>query len=266
MLTSQPVITLTTDFGGRDGFVGAMKGVILSINPDARIVDLSHGIPRQDVFAGAMVMRNACPYYPPGTVHVVVVDPGVGSDRRAIVAETTDAYYVLPDNGLITLVDQLTPVRAAYSIENMGFCLPEISRTFHGRDIFAPVAAHLSRGLSPEQVGPPLESFAELDLPTPSVSHNLVRGSIVYADVYGNLFTNIGPAQISPHSKSWRLELNGKSVTGFCEYYSSVKEKLPLMIFGSSGFLEIAVNGGNALEYFGANVGDTFSLQHIDKS
>ncbi|CAM2008609.1 SAM hydrolase/SAM-dependent halogenase family protein [Acanthopleuribacter pedis] len=259
-LSALPLITLTTDFGDQDGFVGAMKGVILSINPEARIVDISHAVPRQDVRAGAMVLRGACPYFPEGTVHVAVIDPGVGSSRAAVVVETALAFYVLPDNGLITLIDQITPVRHVYAIEQAGLCLPDVSRTFHGRDIFAPVAAHLSRGLPPNQVGPPMQSFAELDVPAAVVDDHRVEGHVLYVDVFGNCITNIGPEQVNFGAFDWRWRSGDREVAGLKTSYAEATWGEALMIQSSNGCLELAVNGGNAAEMFGLKVGDLLVL------
>lgn len=262
-LEALPLITLTTDFGDQDGFVGAMKGVILSINPEAQIVDISHAVPRQDVAAGAMVLRNACPYFPQGTIHVAVIDPGVGSDREAVVVETAFALYVLPDNGLITLIDQITPVQRVFAVTQRGFCLPDISRTFHGRDVFAPVAAHLSRGLSPEDVGPAMTSFAELDLAEVTVGDDFVEGSVVYADLFGNCLTNIGPDHVSFDAFDWCLTHKGRRVSQLSHAYAAVPNGTPLMIQSSNGYLELAVNGGSALTYFDLAVGDRVRLTRV---
>lgn len=255
-----PLITLTTDFGDQDGFVGAMKGVILSINPDARIVDISHAVPRQDVRAGAMVLRAACPYFPEGTVHVAVVDPGVGSSRAAVVVETAQALYVLPDNGLITLIDQITPVRHVYAIEHMGLCLPDVSHTFHGRDVFAPIGAHLSRGLPVDQVGPAMQSFAELSFPEAVVGDRQVDGRVSYIDVFGNVITNIGPEQVNFSDFDWVYEHKGHRIKGLQTSYAETEVGGPLLIQSSNGHLELAVNGGDAAALFGLAVGDVFRL------
>lgn len=258
-----PIITLTTDFGDTDGFNGAMKGVILSICPDAVIHDISHCIPRQDVFAGALVLRNASLYYPRGCVHVAVVDPGVGSDRRAVVARTEKHLYVLPDNGLISFVAEETPILEQRVIENKALMLDEISRTFHGRDIFAPVGAHLAAGVGLDAVGPPAEALQRLTVPRVEARENTdgstwIQGSIIYKDVFGNLITNIADHQIPEGVACVRAESH--QIEGPASSYSDVALGRPLFLGGSSGYLEIAVNGGDASAQLGLNVGDKVSL------
>ncbi len=249
-------ISLTTDFGTRDGFVGAMKGVILSINPRVSILDISHDIPRQDIFAGAMVLCNTCPYFPRGTIHVAVVDPGVGTDRKAMVAVTNMGFLVLPDNGLITLLHGKTPVLAAYAVTNRDICLPLPSATFHGRDIFAPVAAHLSRGLPPEEVGPKMETFHTLTVPRPKRTQYGIQGEIIYVDVYGNLFTNIESEMLDNFGKDCVLSCAQTKIQGLSRTYGDKSPGELLFLPGSSGFVEIALNGGNAFRQLGLKPGD----------
>ena len=255
---STPIITLTTDFGTADGFVGAMKGIILGINREARLVDIAHTVPRQDVFAGAMVLRNTWKHFPAGTIHLGVIDPGVGTDRAAIVAVVDDGLFVLPDNGMITLVARETPIRAAYAITNRIYMRDTISRTFHGRDVFAPVAAHLSLGRPAESVGPLLEDLVRLPYSEPIASARRIEGEIVYRDNYGNLFTNI-VADMVPDGHA-ALEVGGHRIGGPRSAYGEVPAGEILFLVGSSDLVEIAVNGGNAAEKLGAGIGTPVAL------
>jgi len=255
---STPIITLTTDFGTADGFVGAMKGIILGINRDVRLVDIAHTVPRQDVFAGAMVLRNTWRHFPTGSIHLGVIDPGVGTDRAAIVVVVDDGLFVLPDNGMITLVARETPIRAAYAITNRIYMRDTISRTFHGRDVFAPVAAHLSLGRPAESVGPLLESFARLPYPDPLVEANRIEGEIVYQDNYGNLFTNIDAAGLPDAHAT--LEIGGHRIGGPRGAYGEVPGGEVLFLVGSSDLIEIAINGGNAAEKLGVGIGTPVRL------
>ncbi len=160
-----PIITLTTDFGFRDTFAGVMKGVILSIAPAAQIVDLCHGIPPQDILAGALALEESAAFFPRGTIHVAVVDPGVGSDREAIAVETERAFYIGPDNGLFDLVVKKERLKRAVKLQNPRYRLPAVSATFHGRDIFAPAAAHLANGVALDEFGAPIAPLTELAIP-----------------------------------------------------------------------------------------------------
>jgi S-adenosyl-L-methionine hydrolase (adenosine-forming) len=184
------LITLTTDFGTTDPYVGIMKGVIAGRAPDARVVDVTHGIPAQDVLAGALVLRHAAPYFPPGTVHVVVVDPGVGTARRALCVETAGAVLVGPDNGVLSLAAG-GAVRRIVHLTDRRFFLPDPSATFHGRDVFAPVAAALATGTAPAALGTEVPDMIRLDVPAPSPGPRGIHGQVLYVDGFGNLVTNV---------------------------------------------------------------------------
>lgn len=260
----RPLVTLLTDFGDQDGFVGTMKGVMLDICPAAQLVDITHAVPRQDVMAGAMVLRNAAGYFPVGTVHMAVVDPGVGTTREALVAINAWGQFVLPDNGLVTLVDRLAPLQAVYAVRNQGWCLPKRSATFHGRDVFAPVAAHLAMGLPPHLVGPAWPDWQRLDWPVPERKHKQVHGEIVYQDVFGNLFTNIEAHHVRRLPRPWRLRIGEHRLNGPKGAYGEVAAGQALFLWGSSGLLEIAVNGGHAGRHFSAAPGTTLTLAAIE--
>jgi len=181
------IITLLTDFGTQDGYVGAMKGVILGINPEARIVDIGHQVERHDLFQAALVLRNTCRYFPPGSVHVVVVDPGVGGSRKPLVVETANFFLVGPDNGVLSPVLEEFPPIKMVAIENKQYILSHVSDTFHGRDVFAPAAAHCSLGLPVEKFGPQMKTYRRMELPHPRVLTDGLCGQVIAVDRFGNL-------------------------------------------------------------------------------
>ncbi|HLZ52964.1 MAG TPA: SAM-dependent chlorinase/fluorinase [Verrucomicrobiae bacterium] len=252
------LITLTTDFGTRDWFVGTMKGVLLGINPRAAILDLTHGISPGDIRAGAFALMAGCRYFPKGTVHVAVVDPGVGSQRRAIAVHTTDYFFVGPDNGVLSWALARERIKAIRQLENPKHFLKTISRTFHGRDIFAPVAAQLSRGLPLRQLGKELKDFVRLPWPKPTEQRGEVHGEIIYIDRFGNAITNIGTELIAGGLQGL-CEVTGKRKVRcvLAPFYGAVPANSPVAVIGSSGFLEIAVNGGSAAKRFGLDTGTT---------
>jgi S-adenosyl-L-methionine hydrolase (adenosine-forming) len=193
-----PVITLLTDFGTKDIYAGVMRGVITNLAPHARIVDLTHDVPPQGVADAAFLLDAAAPYFPWGTIHVAVVDPSVGTERRIICVRTSRATYLAPDNGLLTRVLDRESAARIVSVENRSYFLPEVSNTFHGRDIFAPVAAHLALGLDPCRLGPEIASIRPLSLPRVSeTSPGVLTGELIYLDRFGNLVTNVPMASLS---------------------------------------------------------------------
>ncbi len=251
------LITLTTDFGSRDWFVGTMKGVILSLSPRATIVDLTHEIPPGDLRAGAFALMAGSRFFPAGTIHVVVVDPGVGGPRRAIAVRTADGFFVGPDNGVLSWALARRSVKAVRQIENPSYCLEPVSRTFHGRDVFAPVAAHLSRGLPLGRLGRKLKDIVRLAWPMPTRERGGMRGQIVYVDRFGNAITNLEAEQVE-RERFTTCEVRGRRrarcVLG--GFYGAVPPGRLVVVPGSSGFLEIAVNGGSAARKLGLEVGD----------
>jgi S-adenosyl-L-methionine hydrolase (adenosine-forming) len=250
------LITLLTDFGTQDAYVGIMKGVILGINPDARIVDLTHAIPPQAVLPAALALRSAAGFFPTGTVHVAVVDPGVGSVRRPILVETGEGLLVGPDNGVLSLAATVLRRRVIRVIENERFFRHPVSQTFHGRDVFAPVAAHLSRGVEPQQIGPAMDSMVELTVPAVRRTESALRGEVVYVDHFGNLVTNIDAAAMARFpAPSLSVTINGERVAGPVTAYAAVPEGAPLAIVGSWGMMEIAVCNGSAARRFAAGPG-----------
>jgi len=250
-------ISLTTDFGIADWYVGTMKGVILGIQPRANIVDLSHEIPPGEIRAGAFALAASCRFFPKETVHVVVVDPGVGSERRAIAARTMNGFFVGPDNGVLSWALARERIKAVHQITNRRLFLHPVSNTFHGRDIFAPVAANLSRGLPIEKVGAPIKEFVKLDWPEPQRSANSIKGEILYIDRFGNAITNIDRAALpSPDESAWEIFLRRKRLCALQAFYQAVARGQPMAVSGSSGFLELAVSGGSAAQNFNLKVGE----------
>ena len=250
------VITLLTDFGTSDPFVGIMKGVILGINPSARCVDLTHAISPQQIRGGALALRSAVPFFPAGTIHVAVVDPGVGSARRPILIETEKGFLIGPDNGVLSLAATTLQRRCARLIENEHFLRPPVSHTFHGRDIFAPAAAHLSRGAMPAEFGPSLDSTVELVLPAVQSIGSTLRGEVVYVDHFGNLITNIAADVLASFpARKLSVTIKATRIAGPVTAYAAVSEGTALAMVGSWGMLEVAVRNGNASQMFAAGPG-----------
>jgi S-adenosylmethionine hydrolase len=253
-----PLITLLTDFGLRDAYVGVMKGVILSLNPDVHLVDLSHEVAPQDIVSGALILQSAWRYFPPGTIHLAVVDPGVGSRRRAMAAACGEQFLVGPDNGLFSLVLAEQTSLTMVSLENPRYFLPDVSATFHGRDIFAPVAAHLSLGVALTYLGPALHDPVRLDLATPQFGEAEVKGQIISSDHFGNLISNIPFKALQSwlRERSAGLRVKGQVIPHLASTYSDVPPGTVLALGGSHGYLEIACRQGSAAQVLGAEVGD----------
>jgi S-adenosylmethionine hydrolase len=256
----QPIITLTTDFGVDDVFVGVMKGVILGINPAARIVDITHAVPAHAVEVGALLLRLAAPYFPQGTVHVAVVDPGVGTMRRAVAAETAAGIFVGPDNGVLAPAAERAGVTRVIDCTERRYQLAAGGPTFHGRDLFAPVAAHLSAGVPLDRVGRPGTALTPLALPTVQRQQTdgitRILGEVIYVDIFGNLFTNISAADIEAFPRH-RLSVSIADIVlrGLGASYSAVPEGELVALLNSWGLLEIAQRNGSALERAGAGRG-----------
>jgi len=276
-----PLITLTTDFGTADGYVGTMKGVILGIAPDARLVDVSHEIAPQDVRQVAYVLYTAYPFFPPHTVHLVVVDPGVGSARRPVALRTSAGIFVGPDNGVFSYVMARERVEAVVELADPRYRLPRISHTFHGRDIFAPAAAHLAAGVPIEALGPPVRDPVTFPPPRLEIAGDSVTGEVLHADHFGNVITSIGlmawsrdellldPAFRPTGDKgSLRFKANeatvvvaGQEIAGVDRTYAEVEPGALLALVGSEGHLEIAVREGNAARRLGLRPGDAVTLK-----
>jgi len=263
------VITVLTDFGTRDPYVGVMKGVILGIDPEARLVDLSHQVEPGDVVGAGFLLAASWRWFPAGTVHLAVVDPGVGSERKPLVARADGHFLVGPDNGLFTAaLDGAESVSVRELTAEARRLLP-VSRTFHGRDIFAPAAAWLSGGLDWETLGPELGSPVRADwLPAPATElDGMVRGQVVQVDVFGNLITSIPGrmiAQLAPQGEPLALEWSGGVVRQLVGTYAEAPSAAPVMLVGSSGYLEISVNRGSAAARTGVQRGDAVRLSRKD--
>jgi S-adenosylmethionine hydrolase len=255
------LVTLTTDFGLRDPFVGIMKGVILSINPEARVVDLTHQVESFDITDGALALVQSCPYFPPGTIHVVVVDPGVGSERRPILITTATSHFIGPDNGVFSLVCESESFLEVRHITAEQYFLKPVSQTFHGRDIFAPVAAWLSKGLAPGALGDSITDYVRVAVAKPErVSPSVIRGEVLRVDKFGNLITNLTSAHL-PQQGSFRLLINRNRVTQLVSSYAEGRENGVIAILGSAGFVEIAAYHASAAEVLGAGKGMEIILE-----
>ncbi|MBD3288135.1 hypothetical protein GF337_04970 [candidate division KSB1 bacterium] len=252
------IITFTTDFGDTDGYVGIMKGVILSINPDARLVDISNQVPGHDIGAGAFLLNYSYRYFPVGTVHLVIVDPGVGSTRRAIAVETDNYYFIAPDNGILHYLFQTEKDVKVIDIQNRNYALEKISRTFHGRDIFAPAAAHLSRGLPIDELGPHITDVEHGKITSPEIDADKITGEIAYIDRFGNLICNIPGFVIG--NRSCSIQILDFQIGKLSDSYSAGDPGMPVAIIGSSGYLEIAVNKHSAKKFLNAALGDRITV------
>ena len=249
------IITLLTDFGTRDAYVGIMKGVALGICPAARLVDLTHDVPPQAVQLGALLLRSAVEYFPAGTVHLAVVDPGVGGSRAPVLVETERGVLVGPDNGLLAPAAAALRIRAVRRLARDEFFRDPVSDTFHGRDVFAPVAAHLAAGTPPEAFGPELAELAPLDLPEPRLADGAVHGEVVYVDRFGNLITNIPAASLTAFpARSLSVRIAGMTLSPLAPAYAAVAPGEPVALVGSWRTLEVAVRDGNAAAQLQAGI------------
>jgi S-adenosylmethionine hydrolase len=255
------IVTLTTDFGTRDAYVGAMKGVVCRILPTVRLVDITHEIPPQKVVEAALLLESAYPWYPDGTVHAVVVDPGVGTARRALAVEAAGQCFVGPDNGVLS-APLSVPGAQVHEIGRGGYVLPEQSETFHGRDVFAPAAGHLAAGLEIARLGPRIGEFIILDLPRPRVEAGCIVGEVLRIDRFGNVLSNIPRSLLTelgegPHE----VLVNGASYGRLCRRYQDVAPGEALALTGGDGRVEIAVNGGSAAQRFRLVPGDRVEVR-----
>lgn len=283
-----PLIVLTTDFGLSDAYVGVMKGVILGINPQAVIVDLTHDIQPQDVHQGSLVLGQNYPYFPTGSIHVAVVDPGVGTDRRAVLLETAEATFIAPDNGLLSEVLKKQPGISspepgntgtislpshlkAYDLTNPRFRRQPVSNTFHGRDVFAPAAAYLSLAVPPAEMGSPVTQLVYLPLREPTVHLRDVRGEVIYIDKFGNLVTNISADHLGAaglRGPTMSTVIGNRRIVGLSRTFHDVKASVPLRpgdlplvaLIGSNGYLEIALSDGNAAHTLGLGIGEPVAV------
>jgi len=258
------IITLTTDFGLRDPYVAEMKAAILGIDPKLVIVDVSHQIEKYNVRMGAYVLASACGYFPTGTVHVAVVDPAVGTRRRPVLVEAERGYLIGPDNGLLALAARrMGGFRRAWRITNCKLMLSVVSDTFHGRDIFAPAAAHLARGIPPEQFGPEIHGIEEPEFAKVTLRGSMLVGEVVHVDDFGNIVTNIPEENLKAFKNKDKIHVTiGKRRVRLelLRAYAEAARGEPLALVGGHGFLEISLNQGNAAERLGARGGDKIVL------
>ncbi|MFQ5904355.1 MAG: S-adenosyl-l-methionine hydroxide adenosyltransferase family protein, partial [Candidatus Binatia bacterium] len=240
------LITLITDFGHKDPFVGIMKGVIFGINPNARTIDLSHGIPPQDLMAGSLVLRYSAPFFPRGTIHVAVVDPEVGTKRRPLLIESEGCFFIGPDNGILSLALEGKETNQTIELSNEIYHLKPTSATFHGRDIFAPIAGYLSLGIPPQDLGTRVNGFARLPWPQVIRKDQVIQGEIVYIDGFGNLITNIHEHDLRRlQSENLTVSLGPLTVQGLAPNYTSGGEGGYVALINSWGLLEISLFKGN---------------------
>ncbi|OLE84972.1 MAG: hypothetical protein AUG07_05460 [Acidobacteria bacterium 13_1_20CM_2_60_10] len=255
---SNPIITLTTDYGTNDHLVGTLKGVILKINPDVTIVDITHEVAPYDVLDGALAIASAYRYFPARTIHVVIVDPGVGTERRPLLVSGETQYFVAPDNGVLSLVyEQETALLVRHATAEHYFLQP-VSKTFHGRDIFAPVAGWLSKGWQSASMGEEISDYKRFALPKPKAADGVTQGTVLRMDHFGNLLTNFRPDDMPDgalKSGTLKMQVNGKEVKRLVETFAQGEPGEPVALVGSSGFIEIAVNKGNAARVVGAGRG-----------
>lgn len=273
------LLVFTTDFGLSDAYAGVMKGVALTINPNLQFIDLTHQILPQNVAQGSFVLGINHRFFPTDTIHVAVVDPGVGTDRRPILLSTPAGSFVAPDNGLLSGViagylesapteDGLVKLPAslkAIHLTNPEFWHHPVSETFHGRDVFTPSAAHLSLGIAPETLGQPIDSLYYQPIPQPITKDGVVSGKVIYTDVYGNLVTNI-PAESLPVGELVEVRIKGRSLTGLSRTFNDDTHQNPeglIALMGSHGYLEVAVANGNAAVLLGAEQGETVHVASI---
>lgn len=262
MLRAGPIITCLSDFGTRDHYVAAMKGVMLSIAPQASIIDITHDVPAHDVLAGAFALAGALPFFPTGTIHLAVVDPGVGSDRRILAGRWEGQVIVAPDNGLVSFLQARAASREVHEVTNHAYFRDTVSPTFHGRDILAPTVAHLAAGLPLAGVGPRLGSPVMLKLSRPRRDGEDLVGRIIHVDRFGNLITNITSDEVLQSGQAEVL-VAGREVGRVGSTYADVAVGSSLALIGSAGLLEIAVRQGRAADQFGATVGSEVLLRHL---
>lgn len=264
-MSNRPIITLTTDFGTTDHFVGAMKGVILDIVPDAQIIDICHSVQAFDVLDGALTISQAYSYFPNRTVHVVVVDPGVGTARRPILASSDKYHFVAPDNGVLSLVYAREERMHVRHITSEHYFMQPVSNTFHARDIFSPVAAYLAKEVDSLKFGDEIDDYVRFNAPKPKpVDQNRIRGVVLKVDRFGNLITNITPQDVpvlfGDSAQKFKIIVGSREIT---EMHSAYAEGAPGEVFGvlgSMGFLEIAANRGAAAQITGAGKGNEVSI------
>jgi len=255
-------VALLTDFGTSDSFAGVMKAVMLGINPRLNCLDITHEVKPQDIFSAAILLAGSYAYFPKGTVFLVVVDPGVGTSRLPIAIKTRNYFFVGPDNGVLSLAAYEDGVKKIVRLENRKYFLKKISQTFHGRDIFAPVAARLSKGIPFDSLGAKISAIKRLRLPALARGRRALKGEVIYIDRFGNLVTNIDQESFRDFigSRTFSIRVRNKTIRYVATSYQAVRPGVLLAIFGSFGFLEIAVSEGDASRRLGARKGAAVSI------
>jgi S-adenosylmethionine hydrolase len=255
------IITLTTDYGSSDHFAGTMKGVILGINPGAQIVDITHDVQPFEIRDGAFTIAQAYQYFPKRTIHVVVVDPGVGSTQRPLLAEMAGQYFIAPDNGVLSMICAREKPKVRHIINHRYF-LPEVSRTFHGRDVFAPVAAHLAAGVPPGSFGKRIEDYVRLDFDKPAhIGKGSWTGTILKVDRFGNLITNLHIGEFpGVNTHAFELKVGLRALTRLALTFTECAPGELFVLVGSSGYLEVASNQGSAAQALGCGAGSPVEL------
>jgi S-adenosylmethionine hydrolase len=256
------IVTLLSDFGQRDGFAGIVKGIVLGICPAATLVDLSHDVPPQDITGGALILASAVGYFPERTVHLAVVDPGVGTARRPILVETERFVLIGPDNGLLSVAADAAPVRRVIHLDRPEYFSPSPSHTFHARDVFAPVAGHCARGVECASLGSALDGFARLSLPEVRRLEDALEGQVIHIDRFGNLMCNIRREDLSGfRDPELSISIGGVQIAGISPHYSVVREGKPVALWNSWGRLEIAVRNGSAMRHLRTRNGDRVQVK-----
>ena len=264
-MARKPIITLTTDFGLNDHFVGTTKGVILGIEPEAEIVDICHSVQAFDVLDGALTISQAYSYFPSGTVHVVIVDPGVGTTRRPLLVTSERYHFVAPDNGVLSLIYQREQRLSARHVTAEHYFLQPVSNTFHARDVFSPVAAYLAKGVDPAKFGEEVSDFVRFSAPKPKpVSENTLRGVVLKVDRFGNLITNITPQDapmlFAQEAPAFKIVVGKREIAEIKDAYAGGAPGEVFGILGSMGYLEIAANRGAAAQILGVGKGSDVSI------
>jgi S-adenosylmethionine hydrolase len=258
-----PIITLLTDFGTKDHYVASMKGVILNINPQCLLVDITHQVNPHDIEEGAFILASAYSYFPKGTIHLSVVDPGVGGIRKPILLVTRNYFFIGPDNGFFSLVLQREKVKQIVALTEKKYFLPKVSRTFHGRDVFAPVAGHLSVGIKPNAFGYEINSLKKLRVQKPVVKEGKLLGEILHVDTFGNLISNIDEGKLFRFIKGrlFAIRAGRKTIRGLKKGYWEAKKGELIALLGSGGFLEISAREGSAQKMLKVKKGDPILIR-----
>ena len=264
-MAKKPIITLTTDFGLNDHFIGTMKGVILSIEPEAQIIDISHAVQAFDVLDGALTISQAYSYFPSGTVHMVIVDPGVGTTRRPLLVTSERHHFVAPDNGVLSLIYQREERLSARHVTGEHYFLQPISHTFHARDVFSPVAAYLAKGVDPAKFGEEVKDFVRFVAPKPkAVNENTLRGVVLKVDRFGNLITNVTPQDapmlFTENASGFKIVIGQREITEIKNAYAEGAPGEVFGILGSMGYLEIAANRAAAAQLLGLGKGTDVNI------